>query len=117
MTFKDLQKAIQAQQPGPEQSYLLQRLRDKPFWISDPSKHKPKDRATKGACCFNHIIGLSKKYGKRNPMFDYEVMLYKALLHPGYLNSDPSSNTHGRNPPNVKYHFKEKYLWVKKATG
>jgi hypothetical protein len=43
VTFKDLQKAIKSQQSGPEQSLqLLQKLRDKPFWISDPSKHKEK---------------------------------------------------------------------------
>ena len=50
-------------------------------------------------------------------MFDYEVVLYKALIQPGYLNSDPSSNTQGKNPPIAKYHFKVKHLWVKKATG
>jgi hypothetical protein len=89
VTFKDLQKAIQSQQSGPEQSLqLLQKLRDKPFWISDPSKHKEKDRSGKGICCFNHIIGLPKKDGKRKPMFDYEGIIYKALLQRGYLNSD-----------------------------
>ena len=45
-------------------------------------------------------------------MFDYEVMLYKALLQPGYLNS-----TTGSGPQNVLHVFKEKHLWVKKATG
>ena len=50
-------------------------------------------------------------------MFDYEGVLYKALLEPGYLNSDPSSHTLGKNPAIAKYHFKEKHLWVKKATG
>ena len=116
MTFKDLQKAIQSLS-GPEQSQLLQKLRDKPFWISDPSKHKEKDRSGKGICCFNHIIGLPKKYGVKKPLFDYEEVLYKALSVPGYLNSDPSSNTQGKNPPTAKYNFKVKHLWVKKATG
>jgi hypothetical protein len=36
-------------------------------------------------------------------MFGYEGLLNKALFQQGHLNSDPS--------------FKEKYLWVKKATG
>jgi hypothetical protein len=116
VTFKDLQKAIQSLS-CPEQSQLLQKLRDKPFWISDPSKHKEKDRSGKGICCFNHIIGLPKKYGVKKPLFDYEVVLYKALSVPGYLNSDPSSNTQGKNPPTAKYNFKVKHLWVKKATG
>ena len=49
VTFKDLQKLVQSQQTGPEQSQsaALQRLRDKPFWYWGPSKHKSKDRATK----------------------------------------------------------------------
>ena len=42
-------------------------------------------------------------------MFDYETMLYRALLQPGYLNS---SSGHG----NILHAFKEKHLWVKKAT-
>ena len=57
MTFKNLQKVIQSQQSGPEQSQLLQRLRGKPFWIWNPTQHK-QDIKTKGDCCFNHIIGL-----------------------------------------------------------
>ena len=36
---------------------------NKPFWISDISQHKKADIANKGACCFNHIIGLPKKDG------------------------------------------------------
>ena len=71
---------------------------------------------TKGACCFNHIIGLPKKDGKRKPMFDYEGVLYKALLQPGYLNSYPSSSI-SLNIIKVAHSFKEKHLWVKKATG
>ena len=45
-------------------------------------------------------------------MFDYETMLYKALLQPGYLNSGT-----GSGPGNMLHTFKEKHLWVKKATG
>jgi hypothetical protein len=114
VTFKDLQKAIQSQLSSQS---ALQCLRDKPFWYFDPSKHKSRDRATKGACCFNHLIGLPKKDGVKKPLFYYEVMLYKALLQPGYLNSDAASHTQGKNPPDAKYHFKVKHLWVKKATG
>jgi hypothetical protein len=32
--------------------------------------------------------GLPKKDEKRKPMFDYEGILYKALLQRGYLNID-----------------------------
>jgi hypothetical protein len=42
-------------------------------------------------------LGLSKE------------MLYWALFRPGYLNSSGSNN--------VLYPFKEKHLWVKKATS
>jgi hypothetical protein len=30
------------------------------------------------------------KDGKRKPMFDYEGILYKSLIEPGYFNSNPS---------------------------
>jgi hypothetical protein len=117
VTFKDLQKAIQSLS-GPEQSsYLLQKLRDKPFWYFDASRHKEKDRSGKGECCFNHIIGLPRKDGVKKPLFDYEGVLFKALAVPGYLNNYPSSNTLGKEFPNIAHAFKVKHLWVKKATG
>ena len=62
MTFKELQKLVQSQS-GPEQSQLLQRLRDKPFWYWDPKQHKQEDIKTKGDYCFNHITGLPTKDG------------------------------------------------------
>ena len=103
MTFKDLQKLIQSQS-GPEQSQLSQRIRDKPFWVWDQSKHKQEDVKTKGDCCFNHIIGLPRKDGISKSIFDYEKLLYDSLLISEYYN--PS-----------KHNFKDKHLWVKKATG
>jgi hypothetical protein len=60
VTFKDLQKLVQSPS-GPEQSKLLQRLRNKPFWYSDQKQHKQEDIKTKGDCCFNHIIALPRK--------------------------------------------------------
>ena len=42
-------------------------------------------------------------------MFDYEGILYKSLTEPRYLNSHPSGN--------IAFPFKDKHLWVKKATG
>ena len=85
MTFKDLQKKVQSQS-GPEHPQLLQRLRDKPFWIWDQNQHKQEDIKTKGDCCFNHIIGLPRKDGKEKPMFLYEKLLYDSLLVPDFYN-------------------------------
>jgi hypothetical protein len=103
VTFKDLQKLVQSQS-GPEQSQLLQRLRDKPFWIWDQSKHKQEDIKTLGDCCFNHIIGLPKKDSEEKPLFDYEKLLYDSLLISDFYNP-------------LQHTFKLKHLWVKKATG
>ena len=52
-------------------------------------------------------------------MFDYEREIYFALTRPGYLNSHPSINKYGIyiKPGNILYPFKEKHLWIKKATG
>jgi hypothetical protein len=71
VTFKDLQKLVQSQS-GPEQSQLLERLRDKPFWIWNQQQHRQEDIKTKGDCCFNHIVGLPKKENIEKSMFDYE---------------------------------------------
>ena len=83
---------------------LLDRLRNKLFWIWNKEEHKQEDIKTKGECCFNHIIGLPRKDGIEKPLFDYEKMLYDALFISQY-----------HNPPPLR--FKEKHLWVKKATG
>ena len=77
----------------------------------------------KGDCCFNHIVGLPRKDGVKKPLFDYEKMLCKALLRPGYLNRHPSprSKEPNRHPnasrDNALYPFKDKHLWILKATG
>jgi hypothetical protein len=106
VTFHDLQKIVQQSQSqsDAEQSELLQRLRDKPFWIWGPKQHKQEDIRTKGDCCFNHIIGLPRKDGIEKSIFDYEKLLYDSLLIPEFYNHS-------------KHNFKYKHLWVKKATG
>jgi hypothetical protein len=73
VTFKDLQKVIESQPDynNPEQSQP-ERLRDKAFWHWDRGEHKEKDRTYKDDCCFNHIVGLPRKDGKRKPLFDYD---------------------------------------------
>jgi hypothetical protein len=48
-------------------------------------------------------------------MFEYEKFLYKALLEPGYINSNPKLLS--TDPNNIMYPFKEKHLWVKKSVG
>jgi hypothetical protein len=53
---------------------------------------------------FNHIIGLPTKEGLEKPIFDYQELLYKALLSPGFCNP-------------LNHDFKDKHLWIKKATG
>jgi hypothetical protein len=116
VTLKDLQRLVGQSQAENENIFPgLQRLRDKPFWLWDRVRHKQKDRIYKGLCCFNHIIGLPTRDGIRKPLFDYEQMLYRALLDRGYLNSIPSMPSN--DPSNIAHSFKVKHLWVKKATG
>jgi hypothetical protein len=103
VTFKDLQKLVQSQSE-PDHLQLLQRLRDKPFWIWDKQLHRQEDIKTKGDCCFNHIVGLPTKDKEEKPMFDYEKLLYDSLLVPDFYNP-------------LRHTFKLKHLWVKKATG
>jgi hypothetical protein len=102
VTFKDLQRLVQSQS-NEEQNQLLTRLRDKPFWIGNTKQHKQEDIKRNGECCFNHIIGLPRKDGVEKPLFDYEKMLYDALFTHEYYNP-------------LRLRFKEKHLWVKKAT-
>jgi hypothetical protein len=75
VTFKDLQKIVHSQ-ASPEYHLILERLRNKPFWVWDPQQHKTEDIKTKGDCCFNHIIGLPRKDGIEKSIFDYEKLLY-----------------------------------------
>jgi hypothetical protein len=88
VTFKELQRLVAGlSEFGSENRQPLSKLRDKEFWIWEQTKHKQKHGANKGHCCFNHIIGLPGKDGIEKPLLDYELLLYKALTEPGYLNS------------------------------
>jgi hypothetical protein len=134
VTFKDLQRLVESEEAGssnnPEMQRLLGKLRDKPFWINSEKGHKERDRTCKGDCCFNHIIGLPRKDGIKKPMFDYERFLYDALMRPGFMNNRTPSRSDQcyhrvydnylearKVQNNIIHHFKEKHLWVKKATG
>ncbi len=74
--FKDLQRLVQSQS-GPEQSQLLQRLRDKPFWIWNKEQHKQADIRTKGDCCFNHIIRLPQKDSHDDTYGEGDGVIYR----------------------------------------
>src|SRR5918912_4041591 len=100
MTFRDLQKLVSAQQKENTRKELFQRLQNKPFWIWNIEQHKLEDIRTDGDCCFNHIIGLPTKEGMEKAIFDYEKILYDALL-----DNDYSNILHNA--------FKYKHLWVK----
>src|SRR4026208_508601 len=105
MTFKDLRKRISSSnQQQQQQTQSFDKLHNKPFWIWNTQEHKLEDVRTKGEFCFNHIIGLPTKEGLEKPIFDYQELLYKALLSPGFCNP-------------LNHGFKDKHLWIKKATG
>ena len=110
------QRTVQRQQQIGTTSSYSTLLRDKPFWIWDKNQHyklakecivvalaaaeERRDNTTfrSPSCCFNHIVGLPVKDKIEHPIFDYEKLLYDSLL-----TNDGS--------------FKDKHLWVKKATG
>ena len=137
MISKDLSRLLQEQgqqQQSEEMDALKKRLKNKHFWIWISDKHKDQARVsnvnTRGECCFNHIIGLPSKNGESKPMFDYEKMLYNALMEPTYLNTfhSPSRRTDNENIREFAdrkkiesvipaYPFKNKHVWIKKATG
>jgi hypothetical protein len=94
VTFKDLKKRVTLETTQ-QRSKLFERLQDKPFWIWNIGEHKQQDIRTKGECCFNHIIGLPQKDGDDKSLYDYEQIIYDALV-------TQNSNKH---------------LWIKKATG
>jgi hypothetical protein len=103
MTFKDLKKRISSS-VSQQQTQFFDKLQNKPFWIWDIEEHKQEDIRTKAECCFNHIIGLPIKEGLQKPIFDYQGLLYEALLSPDFYNP-------------LNHVFKDKHLWIKKATG
>ncbi len=76
----------------------------KTFWYWDKEQHLTAAELTNGQCCWNHVVGLPIKDGKEYPLFNYEKILFDALIIPG-------------NNSNNKYNFQNKHLWVKKATG
>ena len=101
MTFNDLKKRLSLEVRAQQQINLFGTLRNKPFWIWDQQQHKLQDIGTNGDCCFNHIIGLPQKDGDDKPLYDYEQIIFDALVTPNGNNTNPYG----------------KHLWIKKATG
>jgi hypothetical protein len=75
-----------------QQRLLFRRLKGKPFWIWDVTRHRHEYVRTDRQCCFNHIVGLPQKNGKQKPLFDYQKTIVDALEE-------------------------SKRVWVKKASG
>jgi hypothetical protein len=82
LTFKDLQKRVnlQASTIQQQQYRLTDKLHNKPFWVWNIDEHKQEDVRTNGDCCFNHIIGLPQKDGVDKPLYDYETIIFDALV-------------------------------------
>ncbi len=80
------------------------KILQKPFWVWNQIEHRTLAKDSDGQCCWNHIVGLPQKDGKEYPLFDYEKILYNTLLF-------QQINNH------LNHKFKDKHLWVKKATG
>jgi len=86
-------------------SFDISQLLNKPFWIWNQEEHLALARETNGQCCFNHIVGLPIKDKIEHPIYDYEKILYDSLIGvPRYTSAATTD-------------FKDKHLWVKKATG
>ena len=93
-----LHQKLRAAQQETSSSSELDKLRGLPFWIWNQEQHLVKARETNGQCRFNHVVGLPTKDKREMPLFDYEQLLYDSLL-------------------NKEGSFKDKHLFVKKATG
>jgi hypothetical protein len=83
-----IQKLVQSRS-NPEQNELLERLRNKPFWIWDRQEHRKEDLRAKGDCCFNHIIGLptKDKIEKPNVVAANRMSPYSMGIDPGFGSS------------------------------
>jgi hypothetical protein len=99
VTFKDLKKRVSLES-AQQECRLFDRLRNKSFWTWNIKEHKREDVRTNGDCCFNHIIGLPSKDTVDKPLYDYEKIIFEALVT---KNGDVNSSN--------------KHVWIKKATG
>ena len=86
------------------QQQVFSLLRNKPFYIWDTAEHDKEFNETEGLCCFNDIVGRPTKGEREYELFDYEKTIYASLMIPEF-----------NNPLN--HDFKDKHLYVLKATG
>jgi hypothetical protein len=80
VTFEDLKKRVSLEVTTQQKYRLTERLQNKPFWIWSVDEHKQEDVRTKEECCFNHLIGLSRKGGYVNQLYDYEKIIFDSLV-------------------------------------
>jgi hypothetical protein len=81
VTFKDLKKRVSIEATTIQQQFkLAETLHNKPFWIWNIEEHTQEDANTNGDCCFNHIIALPQKDGGDKPLYDYEEIIFDALV-------------------------------------
>ena len=65
---------------GYEREQIVSILKGKHFWIWDEKEHEQAYQETDGLCCFNDICGRPTKDKREYHMFDYEKILYDALI-------------------------------------
>lgn len=82
-------------------------FKDIPFWLwGDQLLHEMWRLKTNNHCCFVDIIGRPRnpKTGQENPLFPYEMEVYRALFENDFANP-------------LRDKKKRKHLWIKKAAG
>jgi hypothetical protein len=93
-----LQRQLSTSELSPEVTLLLKKYKDRPFWcgsLEDPNPKFP---------CFMHATKLPTKWGKDQPLWDYQEEI---------LDLVNGTNKTGINPDNKI----TKFLWIKKAIG
>jgi hypothetical protein len=75
VTFRDLQKAVQAEAEYTNTNAnidLIDRLQGLPFWIFDQDQHRFEYRRSKARCCFWHSIKCPQKDNHDMPVLPYQ---------------------------------------------
>jgi hypothetical protein len=107
VTFKDLQKLVQSEATQDRVKYFKDsRIESCGYGTKNDTNRKTEQ--PKAFAASITLLAYQEKTVKRKTLFDYELLLYKALFDRGYLNSAPSSE--------VMYPFRETPLG-KEATG
>jgi len=90
ITLNQMRKRLEANNPELHDTNLLlikslmDRVRNKPFWIWDKEEHKQADIDNNGDCCFNHVIGLPVKDYER-PLYPWQKKIVDALDKSKYV--------------------------------